>query len=167
VAFSALAWWPAFTLGAWGQIFFEQILALWAAATAAFVVLVFTDRRSAVSPWRLVSLLVPTAWIALAALSQSGIRGPSEAIVGVLGTLLTLAGLPLMAALLVRIAAPEVEEDLTSRDRRVIIVAVVVVVAGAYLLGRGQTAFLTCDDFSISGNSPPAGCAPGASTLEP
>jgi hypothetical protein len=27
-------WWPAFTLGAYGVVFFEQALSLWAAATA-------------------------------------------------------------------------------------------------------------------------------------
>jgi hypothetical protein len=33
-----LSWWPAFTLGVQGVIFFEQHLALWATATSAFLV---------------------------------------------------------------------------------------------------------------------------------
>jgi len=36
VAASLLVWWPAFTLGVYKAIFFEQIFALWAAATSAF-----------------------------------------------------------------------------------------------------------------------------------
>ena len=40
VATSLLVWWPAFTLGVYKTIFFEQIFTLWAAATAAFVVAV-------------------------------------------------------------------------------------------------------------------------------
>ena len=37
VGMAVVVWWPAFTLGAWGDLFFDQLLAVWAAATAAFV----------------------------------------------------------------------------------------------------------------------------------
>lgn len=37
VGIAAIAWWPAFTLGAWGEIFFDDVLGLWAASVAAFV----------------------------------------------------------------------------------------------------------------------------------
>lgn len=41
-------------------------------------------------------------------------------------------------------------------------------VAGASnSLGRVQATFFTCDDFSISGHFPAAGCAPGVWHLEP
>ena len=39
MAAAVVAWWPAFTVGAWGGVFFEQILTLWAAAAAAFAAL--------------------------------------------------------------------------------------------------------------------------------
>lgn len=39
LAGAALGSWPAFTLGVYGVIFFEQHLALWAAATSAFLTL--------------------------------------------------------------------------------------------------------------------------------
>jgi hypothetical protein len=38
VAAALVVWWPAFDLGAYGVIFFQQLLALWAAATAIFLV---------------------------------------------------------------------------------------------------------------------------------
>ncbi len=41
IAGAALGWWPAFTLGVYGVVFFEQLLALWAAATSAFLALGF------------------------------------------------------------------------------------------------------------------------------
>lgn len=37
VGIAAIAGWPAFTLGAWGEIFFDDVLGLWAASVAAFV----------------------------------------------------------------------------------------------------------------------------------
>lgn len=164
VAFSTLAWWPAFTLGAWGQVFFEQILSLWAASTAAFVVVVIGRSGRPGGRWRLAALLIPTSWIVISWLLGTTADGPQDGL-AVFGTIVTIAGLPLMAALLVQIAAPEIEEDLTRRDRTIVVTAVVVVVTGAFLLGRGQALFLTCDDFTVSGNSAPAGCTPGDSTL--
>ena len=64
IAGATLGWWPAFTLGVYGVIFFEQHLALWAAATSAFLALGFSRgfrvwRRPAV-----LALLLPTLWIA-------------------------------------------------------------------------------------------------------
>ena len=50
VATSLLVWWPAFTLGVYKTIFFEQIFALWAAATAAFVVALLLLGRRAQPP---------------------------------------------------------------------------------------------------------------------
>ncbi len=37
VGIAAIAWWPAFMLGAWGEIFFDDVPGLWAASVAAFV----------------------------------------------------------------------------------------------------------------------------------
>ena len=34
VAAALVAWWPAFDLGAYGVLFFNQFLSLWAASTA-------------------------------------------------------------------------------------------------------------------------------------
>jgi len=36
VAASLVVWWPAFDLGAYGVVFFQQLLSLWAASTAVF-----------------------------------------------------------------------------------------------------------------------------------
>jgi hypothetical protein len=166
VAFSALAWWPAFSLGAYGQIFFDQFLALWAAATAAFVVVLAYDSRVLSSRWKLASLLLPSVWILLSMLALRVTPGGGwEAALAVLGTAITLVGLPVMAAVLVRVAVPEVESALTRRQRAAVVAAVTVVVVLAFLLGRGQSLFLTCYDFSVSGNTPPAGCTPGGSSL--
>ena len=42
IAGAGLGWWPAFTLGVYGVVFFEQHLALWAAATSALLALGFS-----------------------------------------------------------------------------------------------------------------------------
>ena len=166
VAFSAIAWWPAFTLGAWGQVFIEQLLTLWAVATAAFVVVIFGAAPHVVRGWRGVTLLLPTLWVILAFLVSAVASGPSVTAVAFFGTIITLAGIPFMALVLTRIAMPDADEVTTARDRWAIITAVVVVVLAAFVLGKAQAHFLTCGDFTISGNSQPPGCTPGDATLD-
>lgn len=161
VAFSSIAWWPAFTLGAWGTVFFPQVLSLWAVATAAFVLVMVSGAvRQRVGWWSL-ALLTPSLWLALAIEFAPGAR-PEMAW---FGTLVTLGGAPAMVAILIRFAAPDLAEDATWRARGAVIAAVAVVVVGAYGIGTIQEQIFTCGDFTISGNSQPPGCTPGDPSL--
>jgi hypothetical protein len=45
VGMSLVLWWPAFTIGAWGIMFFDQMLTVWVAATAALALVLFQPRR--------------------------------------------------------------------------------------------------------------------------
>lgn len=162
IAFSSIAWWPAFTLGAWGTVFFEQAMSLWAAATAAFVlVMLVSDVRRRIGWWSL-TLLVPTAWLLLALEVQPGTRQE----VALIGTGVTLLGLPAMVYILIRFASPDLVEDAEPRDRIAVVTAVAIVVIGAYFVGTQQDRLLTCGDFTISGNSEPPGCTPGEPSLD-
>jgi hypothetical protein len=162
IAFSSVAWWPAFTLGAWGTVFFPQVMSLWAVSTAAFVLAALhTDVRRRVGWWAL-ALLLPTVWLVLALEFAPGSR-PELAW---FGTLVTLAGAPALVWILVRFAAPDLVEDAEPRDRVIVVAAVVVVVVAAFLAGEHNALFLTCEDFSISGNSQPPGCTPGPPSLD-
>jgi hypothetical protein len=60
VAAAAIAWWPAFTLGAYGVIFFEQTLSLWAVSMAIFLVSLTVGRRDRISWPQRLALLLPT-----------------------------------------------------------------------------------------------------------
>ena len=162
IAFSSVAWWPAFTLGAWGTVFFPQVLSLWAVTTAAFVLVVLSrDTRGRVGWWAL-ALLLPSLWLALAIEFAPGSR-PELAW---LGTVVTLLGAPVMVWILIWFASPELVEDAEPRDRLVVVAAVLVVVLGAYGVGTIQERVFTCEDFTISGNSQPPGCTPGAPSLD-
>ena len=83
-----------------------------------------------------------------------------------LATLVTLFGAPAMMWILVRFAAPDLVEDAEPRDRITVIAAVLVVVLGAFGVGKYQQEFFTCGDFMISGNSQPPGCTPGDPSLD-
>jgi len=165
VGTSAVAWWPAFTLGAWGIVFFEQLMLLWAVSTAAFVVLVVAGTREPVSRWRIAALLVPTAWLLLALLTPTGQEGRVADAAQVIGTVITIAGIPAMSVLLLRVASPAAEHVRDRRDRLAAGLAVLTVVVMSYGAGVLHDRFLTCGDFVVSGNSAPPRCTPGEPTL--
>jgi hypothetical protein len=164
VGAAVISWWPAFTLGAYHTVFFEQILALWAASTAAFVILVIFKQRRAVSWPHRFALLLPSVWLLVEfALPTGTPEGQSVALLW-FALVLTLVGGPYLAWTLLRITL--VGYDTLSRRQRWAVLGVVAgVLLVGYLLGRLNPYFLTCDDFTISGNYPPPDCTPGPATL--
>ncbi|MEZ5184214.1 MAG: hypothetical protein R2720_00575 [Candidatus Nanopelagicales bacterium] len=162
VAFSSVAWWPAFTLGAWGTVFFQQVMSLWAVATAAFLLVMLSHEARARVGWWSLALLIPSVWLVLAVQLAPG----SHPELAWFGTLVTLVGAPAMLWILVRFAAPDLAEDAEPRDRLVVVAAVTVVVVASFGVGHFQHRVFTCEDFTISGNSQPPGCTPGAPSLD-
>ncbi len=160
VAASAIGWWPAFTLGVYGVIFFEQRLALWAAATSAFLAVTLTgDRRI----WRRVSnyaLLLPSLWLLLVwILPVTADSGVHTALFW-FGVVVTLLGLPALAAFMIRLLIPESHRW---HRKQAVTAAVVVflVMLVSYGLGTQHPHLMSCNDFSISGNYAPDNCTPG------
>jgi hypothetical protein len=160
VAAALVVWWPAFDLGAYGVLFFNQFLSLWAASTAIFLASLTAGRRARVSWARRLALLIPSLWLLLAfALPEGGARPWSRALF-YMAVVLTLAGAPFLAALLLRVTIAGYEQ-IPSRRRLVAAAIVGTVAIAAFGLGQFNNQFLTCYDFIISGNDTPPECAQG------
>ncbi|MFZ2017025.1 MAG: hypothetical protein WAV00_24670 [Nocardioides sp.] len=160
LAGAALGAWPAFTLGVYGVIFFEQHLAVWAAASSAFLALGYSRGPRV---WRrpmVMALLLPTLWIVLAwILPVGGTSGIYQALFW-LGAVITIFGLPALAAFLVRLIIPTAER-LQGRERLAVAGVVVSVMLTSFLVGTQHPRILTCEDFTISGNHAPESCSSG------
>jgi len=163
VGAAAVTWWPAFTLGAWRAVFFEQLLLLWAVATAALVVVVLRGRPKGVSAPLAASLLIPSVWLVSAFLPIPD-GSTLSAFTNWAGIAITLLGFPFMVWVLLQIAKPSTV-TVDPRYRAAAIIAVLLVALLSYLLGTQHPRFLTCADFAISGNSEPPGCTVGEGTL--
>jgi hypothetical protein len=164
VGAAIVSWWPAFTLGAYDTVFFEQLLALWASSTAAFLALVvFKGRRSVAWPRRL-ALLLPSVWLIVAFALPTGTEGGHRASLFWLALALTVAGGPYLAWVLLRITLVGYD-TLTHRQRWAVVGVVAAVALIAFALGRLNPYFLTCEDFTVSGNSAPPGCTEGPATV--
>lgn len=157
VGMSIAVWWPAFTFGAWGALFFEQILTVWAASTAALLVVILR-RHGDRNRWgKAAALSVPTLWLVLAIFfkGDKGFLGQS---IEALGGAVAILGIPAMIWVLARVIWPEFGDDLPLVWRFIVVAAVMAIGAVSFVLGMNHAAFLTCEDFTISGNSEPPGC---------
>lgn len=161
VGISASLWWPAFTLGAWGTLFFDQLLGVWAATTSCLVIVLIQARPYPGRFWKAAALSVPSLWLALSFFSPTDSASTQELIADLVGILVALLGLPFAIWVVTQLLWPGFGDDL-SRPRRVALFLAALGILGiAFTLGLFQEGFLTCDDFSISGNSNPPHCTPG------
>lgn len=152
-------WWPSFTLGAWGRLFFEQMLSVWAAATAALLVVAFRRGQVRSRIPKAAALLVPSLWLVLAIVGEND-GSPLDVLTDILGSFVAVVGIPATMWVLARIVWPDLGVGLSLAHRALVVASVLFIAVAAYLLGVNHAAFLTCDDFSISGNSLPPGCEP-------
>lgn len=160
VGMAAIVWWPAFTLGAWQEIFFDDIMALWAASTAAFVFVLVERKPVGGRLVRAMLLLLPSVWLLLNFVVEDDTTDLAVAIVDLLALAAVLVGIPFTLWVLVRIVWPDFAGETRRRTKWLIALVVLGVAVGSLFLGINHSHFLTCEDFAISGNSEPAGCTP-------
>ena len=157
---SALGSWPAFTLGVYGVIFFQQYLALWAAATSVFLALGWSQGVGVLRRPQALALLLPSLWMALAWILPVGGTSGIYQVLFWFGVVITIIGMPALAAVMVRLLVPGAER-LRGRRALAAVAVVSVIMAMSFLIGTQHPRMLTCEDFTISGNFAPENCSPG------
>ena len=161
VTLGLITWPIAFNLGAYGQVFYDDVFQVVVASSILFVIATVT--RPYPSPWIwLVQLALasPMAWMVTAGFvvgsTSEAVDRPAFLIWLVL---ILLVSVPISLRLLLDLFSPEISQV---ADRRLAwgVVALVVVVAGVgYASGRHNDRFMTCEDFSVAGSSEPANCS--------
>lgn len=158
VAMAIAVWWPAFTLGAWHEPFFDQLLTIWAAATAAAVFVVFQRQGWWWRTWRAVILLLPSVWLGLSFAIVDESMPATVVIVDLIAVAAVLLGFPFTLWTLARIMWPDMGNGMTARAQWFVVLIVGTIAVISFTLGLNNAAFMTCEDFSLSGNSEPPGC---------
>jgi hypothetical protein len=110
------------------------------------------------------ALLLPSVWLIVAFALPTGAEAGHSAALFWFALALTLAGGPYLTWTLLRITLA-CYDTLTHRQRRAVVGVVAAVALIAFTLGRLNPLFLTCDDFTVSGNFQPPGCIPGPATF--
>jgi hypothetical protein len=111
------------------------------------------------------ALLLPSAWMVLAWLLPVGGTTGIYQVLFWLGVVITVLGLPALAAFMVRLLIPSAER-LRGSERRAAIGVVALVMLASFVAGTQHPRMLTCADFTVSGNFAPPGCSPGTGTTE-
>jgi hypothetical protein len=154
---AVVVWWPAFVLGVWGVLFFDTLLTLWVASTAAFVFVLFERRPVGRKLWRAFLLLLPSVWLIFSFIDLDT-TDLFTFLASAFALIVVLIASPLTVWELAHIMWPDFGENSTRSQRWVIIGVVVGIGVASFLLGVNQEHFLTCEEFAISGNSQPEDC---------
>jgi len=152
-------------MGVYGVVFFEQHLALWAVATTAFFSLGYARGVRIWLRRGVLALLLPSVWMTLAWLLPVGGSTGIYQVLFWLGVVITVLGMPALAAFMVRLLIPTAER-LQGSERWAAIGVVALVMLASYVVGTQHPRLLTCDDFTVSGNFAPPGCSSGTGTTQ-
>jgi hypothetical protein len=155
-ASATVAFAVGFNYGAFGVVFFGQLLTIWVVATVVLVGSIVSDLPPNTWPRRLV-LLVPSLWLVAAWIDNTFAFDKNERVVFALTVAVTLFVLPVVAWILITAINSDFT-DLPGRKKGVVIVSVGLFIVIGFAFGARNDFFLTCDDFKISGNDLPDNC---------
>jgi hypothetical protein len=161
VALSVLAWPLGFNLGAFGVIFYEQVFTVVVVSTVALMASFIAPERTSPHRWTVrIVLAAPSAWMILAVVATDSVAtAAADPVLGTLGLVVALVSLPYGLYLLAATVTPGLGSVRGGRFVGGLVLIVAIVGVAAFLVGRHNDRFLTCDDFKVSGNDLPANCA--------
>ncbi len=121
---------------------------------------VLVERRPVGSRlWRAFILLLPSVWLVLSFVDLET-TDLLAFLATLFGLLVVIIASPLTVWVLARIMWPDFGESASPRQRWLIVGVVGGIALASFLLGVNQEHFLTCEEFTVSGNSEPPGCRP-------
>jgi hypothetical protein len=145
-------------MGAFGVVFFDQLLAVWVISTVILGASIVSDLPPDTWPRRLV-LLVPSLWIAAAWIDNTYSFTNDDRIVFALTVAVTMFVIPVVAWTLITAINTDFA-DLPGRGKGIIIATAGLFIIVGFAIGARNDMFLNCGDFKISGNDLPANCVP-------
>ena len=156
VAAGTVAFMLGFNLGAFGIIFFDQLLLVWVIATIVFIASIVSDLPPSTWPRRLI-LLLPSLWLLSAWIDNARGITEGERAVFLLTLAVTVIALPFVAWILVTAINTDFAE-LPRFNKLIVMGAVGIALVFGFAIGARNDFILNCDDFKISGNDLPANC---------
>lgn len=156
VGSAGLAFTVGFNLGAFGVVFFDQLLTVWVIATVVFCASLVTELPPRTWPRRLL-LLLPSLWLVAAWIDNAAGGDQPDRIAFALTLAVTVVAMPFVAWILITAINTEFVE-LPGRNKLAVIGVVAVFVLVGYGVGARNDLLLNCDDFKVSGNDLPDNC---------
>ena len=149
-----------FELGAYGELFFDNMLSAWITVTATLVVLALVPRKKRVGlNVQIWILAIPSLWM-LGRL-VIGLTSPSDVIhplIFIGGAISFALCVPYAIYLIVRIANPDLPDLRDTRLRIVLALIAITFFAAGYGIGLRNELFQTCEELQVHDEDLPAHC---------
>ena len=110
-----------------------------------------------------IALLLPSLWVLLAWILPVGGTSGIYTVLFWFGVVITVIGLPALAAVMVRLLIPGAER-LRGKGALAAVAVVSCIMLVSFGIGTQHPRILTCEDFTISGNFAPENCSSGTGT---
>lgn len=151
----------AFNLGAYGQVFYEDIFRFVVAATAGLGVSLLANPYTGWQRWFTNAALgAPALWLLLAATVTDSVGdAATNPILGTAALVIGIVSIPTVLRMLIDMFVPGFR---AYTDRRLLgggLAIVVVIAVAGFVIGANNDRFLTCDDFKVAGSDLPKNCA--------
>jgi hypothetical protein len=165
IALTATVSSAAFWYGVYETIFFEHLLYVWVAATAALLASMFIppmETPLVKLPWRgRFILALPTVWLVLSAFIDIEAYRPDSSGSWVLWVV-TLASafltLPYLLYVIIVAVVPDIDRLAHTKLRVALLGILLVMGMAGFVIGKNHSLFLTCEDFKAGGHDIPANC---------
>jgi uncharacterized membrane protein YoaK (UPF0700 family) len=155
VGSAGLSFMIGFNYGAFGVVFFDQLLTVWVIATVVLVASLFTELPPRTWPRRAL-LLLPSLWLATA-WADNAFPGDHDNLVFALTVAVTIVVLPFLAWIIITAIHTDFA-DLPGRNKALVVAAVLLFILVGFGIGARNDLVLDCEDFQVSGNDLPDNC---------
>ena len=148
----------SFTLGAYGEIFYREMMIVWVVSIAALIAGVTigeTEEGERFLSWWGAILLILPSFLMFA--QFMGIKQDSI-LIDIADWGVLLATVPYVGYILLSVTTPEAMELRTPKLIAALIACFVTVNAFSFGVGAHNSYFMTCDDFTRAGDQAPLGC---------
>ncbi len=165
IALSATVSSAAFWYGVYETIFFEHLLYVWVAATAALLASLFVPPMETPPvrlPWRGRFLLaLPTVWLVLSAfvdIEAYRPDSPGSWALWVLSLASAFLTLPYLLYVIIVAVLPDIDRLKHTKLRAALLGIILVMAMAGFVIGKNHPLFLTCEKFKVGGHDIPRNC---------
>lgn len=154
--------WPiAFNLGAYGEIFYDDVFRFMVASSILFVIVALNPPYPAPAIWVVrAALVLPVVWVVAAGyLVGSTSEAMTRPVFVVSLVLVGILSVPVTLRLLVDLFTPDVSRSGSRRLTVAIVLLVATVAIVGFTAGWQNPRFMTCADFAVAGSSEPDNCS--------
>lgn len=161
----AVAIWPiGFNLGAYGTIFFDRLMEIWAISVAALLAGLLVDRKrdkDVLTRTDVILLALPSLWLLSTMLRFEEGSAAMRLLNDALMFATAFFSVPHIIRVVLPIAMPEVAAVRGTRQTLNLAILTVAIAAASFVIGYRNDLFMACADFEVAGNAQPTNCRHG------